>query len=91
MRNYTFPYDEVEAARASAEELKPVLRYTLRLKFSVPYREAYPLEEVSQLMGGISVPSLRRLIARGKLRTVPHTGRVLVSLDEIRRFVNPRK
>ena len=50
-------------------------------------RLAYTLREVAEKLGGISVRSVQRLVARGLLRTVPGLRRVLIPADALRQFV----
>jgi hypothetical protein len=50
-------------------------------------RLAYTLREAAEKLGGISVRSVQRLVARGVLRTVPGLRRVLISADVLQQFV----
>jgi hypothetical protein len=50
-------------------------------------RLAYTLREAADKLGGISVRSVQRLVARGLLRTVPGLRRVLIPVDALQQFV----
>ena len=50
-------------------------------------RLAYTLREAAAKLGGISVRSVQRLVARGLLRTVPGLRRVLIPADALQQFV----
>ena len=54
---------------------------------SVPRREAYPILEARQLLGGISQASIYKLINQGKLRTFRQGRRRFVSGDAITEYV----
>ena len=51
----------------------------------LPARIAYSVDESAELLS-LSPAEVRRLIKRGVLRRVPHTGRVLVAHRELERF-----
>src|SRR6185295_2483667 len=50
-------------------------------------RLAYSLPEAASMLGGVSVRSLQRLVARGALATVRIGRRVLVPADQLREYV----
>ena len=50
-------------------------------------RLAFTLREAADKLGGISVRSVQRLVARGLLRTVPGLRRVLIPADALQQFV----
>lgn len=50
-------------------------------------RLAYSIREAAERLGGISVRSVQRLVARGLLRTVPGLRRVLIPADALQQFV----
>lgn len=51
----------------------------------VTARIAYSVEEAAELLS-LSSSEVRRLIRKGHLRRVPHTGRVLIAHRELERF-----
>lgn len=52
-------------------------------------RLAYTLQEAAERLGGISVRSVQRLVARGILPTVRVLRRVLIPADALRALVAP--
>jgi len=51
----------------------------------LPSRIAYSVDEAAEMLS-LSSSEVRRLIRKGHLRRVPHTGRVLVAHRELERF-----
>jgi excisionase family DNA binding protein len=51
----------------------------------LPTRIAHSVDEAADLLS-LSPSEIRRLIRKGLLRRVPHTGRVLIAHRELERF-----
>lgn len=51
-----------------------------------PPRAAYPLREASQMLGGISLATIYRLAAKGKINITKIGGRSFLSAAEIARL-----
>ncbi len=60
---------------------------TTQTQQSVPYREAYSVPEVAQLLGGASKRWVDELIATGELPSVKIGGRRLVARADLLAFI----
>lgn len=57
----------------------------MRFMPDLPTRIAYAVDDAAEMLS-LSPAEVRRLIKRGVLRRVPHTGRVLIAHRELERF-----
>jgi hypothetical protein len=54
---------------------------------ALPFRGAFKLRAAAEYLGGLSVPTMHRLIKRGLLRPNRSTRHLLFSITELDRFL----